>query len=40
MFPLAAKPIPPVTAPARSVMMSPNRLSVTMTSNRDGSVTM
>ena len=39
-FPLAARPIPPVTAAARSVRMSPNRLSVTMTSNRAGSVTM
>ena len=28
----AAKPIPPETAPARSVRMSPNKLSVTMTS--------
>jgi hypothetical protein len=38
MLALAASPIPPVTAAARSVMMSPNRLSVTMTSKRDGSV--
>ncbi len=30
--PLAASPMPPVTAAARSVMMSPNRLSVTITS--------
>ena len=36
----AAIPMPPPTAPARSVMMSPNRLSVTMTSNLEGSVTM
>ena len=28
----AAKPMPPLTAPARSVRMSPKRLSVTMTS--------
>jgi hypothetical protein len=35
----AASPMPPVTAAARSVMMSPNRLSVTMTSKRCGSVT-
>ena len=28
----AANPIPPATAPARSVRMSPKRLSVTMTS--------
>ncbi|OCB60736.1 hypothetical protein A5677_13635 [Mycobacterium malmoense] len=40
MLPLAAKPIPPHTAAARSVMMSPNRLSVTITSKRPGSVTM
>jgi hypothetical protein len=39
MFPLAASPIPPHTAAARSVMMSPNRLSVTITSKRPGSVT-
>ena len=39
MLPLAARPMPPVTAAARSVTMSPNRLSVTMTSNRCGSVT-
>ena len=32
--------MPPVMAAARSVMMSPNRLSVTITSNRDGSVAM
>jgi hypothetical protein len=36
----AASPIPPVIAAARSVRMSPNRLSVTITSNRDGFVTM
>ena len=29
-------PIPPLTAPARSVRMSPKRLSVTMTSYRPG----
>ncbi|AIH32931.1 hypothetical protein IQ42_13500 [Mycobacterium tuberculosis] len=40
IFPLAAKPIPPHTAAARSVMMSPNRLSVTITSKRPGSVIM
>ena len=40
MLPDAAVPMPPVTAPARSVMMSPKRLSVTITSKRDGSVTM
>ena len=40
ILPLAASPIPPDSAAARSVMMSPNRLSVTMTSNRPGSVTM
>src|SRR5207302_1903067 len=28
----AARPMPPATAPARSVRMSPNRLSVTITS--------
>ena len=39
MLPLAARPMPPHTAAARSVMMSPNRLSVTITSNRPGSVT-
>ena len=39
MLPLAASPMPPVTAAARSVRMSPNRLSVTITSNRAGSVT-
>ena len=32
MLPDAARPIPPVTAPERSVMMSPKRLSVTITS--------
>ena len=37
-LPLAASPMPPVTAAARSVMMSPNRLSVTITSKRAGSV--
>ena len=39
-LPLAASPMPPVIAAARSVMMSPKRLSVTMTSNRGGSVVM
>ncbi len=39
MFPLAATPMPPETAAARSVMMSPKRLSVTITSKRAGSVT-
>ena len=38
MLPLAARPMPPVTAAARSVRMSPNRLSVTITSKRAGSV--
>ena len=36
ILPLAARPMPPDTAAARSVMMSPNRLSVTITSNRPG----
>ena len=36
---LAARPMPPVMAAARSVRMSPKRLSVTTTSNRAGSVT-
>lgn len=40
MLPDAAKPMPPVTAAARSVRMSPKRLSVTITSKREGSVTM
>ena len=31
-LPDAARPIPPATAPPRSVRMSPKRLSVTMTS--------
>jgi hypothetical protein len=35
-LPLAARPRPPCTAAPRSVMMSPNRLSVTTTSNRSG----
>ena len=39
MLPLAASPMPPVTAAARSVRMSPKRLSVTITSNRSGWVT-
>ena len=34
-----ASPIPPDTAPPRSVRMSPNRLSVTTTSYRCGSWT-
>ncbi len=38
-LPDAARPMPPEIAAARSVMMSPNRLSETMTSKRDGSVT-
>ena len=38
MFPEAASPMPPVIAAARSVRMSPKRLSVTITSKRDGSV--
>ena len=38
MLPDAASPMPPVMAAARSVMMSPKRLSVTITSNRDGLV--
>ena len=38
-LPDAASPMPPDTAAARSVKMSPNRLSVTTTSNRPGSVT-
>ena len=37
MFPPAAMPIPPWIIAPRSVMMSPNMLSVTITSNRDGS---
>ena len=40
MLPLGARPIPPVTAPAWSVRMSPKRLSVTITSKRAGSVVM
>ena len=36
MLPLAAMPIPPLMAPARSVTTSPNRLSVTITSYRPG----
>src|SRR5579871_2197853 len=35
----AARPMPPDTAPPRSVRMSPNRLSVTMTSKRSGAST-
>jgi hypothetical protein len=38
MLPLAASPMPPAMAAAMSVMMSPKRLSVTMTSKRPGSV--
>ena len=37
MLPLAAMPMPPWKPAARSVMMSPKRLLVTMTSNCDGS---
>ena len=40
MLPEAARPMPPVMAAARSVRMSPKRLSVTITSKRAGSVTM
>ena len=39
IFPLAASPIPPQIAAAISVMMSPNKLSVTTTSKRSGFVT-
>ena len=39
-LPEAASPMPPVMAAARSVMMSPKRLSVTITSKRAGSVAM
>ena len=39
-LPEAASPMPPVMAAARSVTMSPKRLSVTITSKRAGSVTM
>ena len=39
-LPDALRPMPPVTAPASSVRMSPKRLSVTITSKRPGSVTM
>ena len=35
----AANPIPPATAPPRSVRMSPKRLSVTMTSYCSGDCT-
>ncbi len=38
MFALLASPMLPATAALRSVRMSPNRLSVTMTSKRPGSV--
>ena len=40
MLPDAARPMPPAIAAAMSVMMSPKRLSVTMTSKRPGSVAM
>ena len=36
MLPPAAMPIPPWIIAPRSVMMSPNMLSVTITSNRPG----
>ena len=36
MFPPAAMPMPPWIIAPRSVMMSPNMLSVTITSNRAG----
>ncbi len=36
MLPPAAMPMPPCTMAPRSVMMSPNMLSVTMTSNHSG----
>ena len=39
MLPEAASPMPPLIAPAKSVRMSPKRLSVTITSNLPGSVT-
>src|SRR6266536_2930015 len=35
----AARPMPPATAAPRAVRISPNRLSVTITSNRSGAVT-
>ncbi len=38
MFADAASPMPPVMAAAWSVRMSPKRLSVTITSKRDGLV--
>src|SRR3954451_9442699 len=38
-LPLAARPMPPAIAAPRSVTMSPNRLSVTTTSNRCGWLT-
>jgi hypothetical protein len=37
-FALAAVPRPPATAAPTSVRMSPNRLSVTITSKRPGSL--
>ncbi len=39
MLPEAAKPIPPWSTAPRSVMMSPNMLVVTITSNRSGLAT-
>ena len=39
MLPPAATPRPPWIIAARSVMMSPNMLSVTMTSNHSGFLT-
>ena len=40
MLPDAAMPMPPTSSAPRSVMMSPNRLVVTPTSKRSGSLTM
>ena len=39
MLALAASPMPPATAAPSAVRMSPNMLSVTITSNRSGWVT-
>ena len=39
MLPPAAIPIPPCTIAPKSVMMSPNMLSVTITSNHSGFLT-
>ena len=39
-FAPAARPMPPAMAAPRSVRISPNRLLVTTTSNRAGSLTM